>query len=89
MPKPVNPPITTSPNTPYQPYDAADTAASTNAIPFRKLRAGPLSLDDGSQVEAQGLDVGGWKIAGTPRPDMASHQSDGVAGMPRGGWMQT
>jgi hypothetical protein len=73
MPEPVSPPITTSPNTPYQPYHSDMQPGAGDSYPFKELPSGPLDINTGR------FDTGEhWSgVQGEPdtRPGLGTHQS--------------
>jgi hypothetical protein len=81
MPQPVTKPITSSPNTPYQPYHS-DSQPGQDILPFKELPSGPLDINTGRFDSAHH-----WSgVDGEPdnRPGLGVHQTSASAG-----WKQT
>lgn len=73
MPEPVNKPITTSPNTPYQPYHSHSQPGDDDESPFHGLPSGPLDINTGQFDQSHN-----WSgVHGKPdtRPGLGVHQS--------------
>jgi hypothetical protein len=82
MPQPVTKPITSSPNTPYQPYHSDMQPGASDTLPFKELQSGPLDIGTGRFDPAYH-----WSgIDGKPddRPGLGAHQTSAAAG-----WKQT
>lgn len=76
MPEPVNKPITTSPNTQYQPYKPHAQAGGGDLTPFHGLPSGPLDLSTGKFDP--GANWSGDHGKADTRPGLGVHQSKAV-----------